>query len=149
MLPLLLGVAGLGMVGFHFKDSLKGMGLPIFGAEDSKDSAEVQHQLVFEHTIENVRDPVKLRAMAQAFRLKGKTYQADVLEKRAGHASLPADVKNARKRAYKKAMQSLIPDAVRQIADAYEKEGCVGAARNLREYGSSLQAIHDRVNVTQ
>jgi len=84
-------------------------------------------------------EPVKLRALAKVFADNGLPLQADLLEKRAKLRELPSDVKEARKAAFRAAMESTNPAGIRVVADAFEKEGATGAAAALRTRAFNLE----------
>jgi len=96
-------------------------------------------QAIFEAALNDLKDPAKLRAMAQVYRREGLEAYADLLEKRAALRELPDDVKDARKDAFQKGMSSDDPAAVAKLATAFEKEGATGAATALRKYADGLQ----------
>lgn len=99
-----------------------------------------ERQVIFETALNEVKDPAKLRALAKAFREQGLTREADILEKRASLRDLPPDVKEARRDAYRKGMDSKDPLAVDNLANAFEKEGATGAAEALRKQAEALRA---------
>lgn len=130
-LPLLpIVVISLCGLAYHKKaTSEKGPGKGVLTAE---------RQTAYETAIKECTDAGKLRTLAQVFRDQGLSVQADMLEKRAALRDMPKEVKEARRKVYKKAMASTNPDAIRNLAIAYEREGCYGAAANLRKYAASL-----------
>jgi hypothetical protein len=83
-------------------------------------------------------EPAQLRALAKVFTDNGLPLQADLLEKRAKLRELPPDVKEARKAAFRTAMESTNADGIRVVADAFEKEGATGAATALRKRAFDL-----------
>jgi len=99
-----------------------------------------ERQVIFETALNEVVEPGKLRALAEAFRKQGLTSEALILEKRAKLRELAPEIKEARREVYRKAMSSTDPIAIDTIAKAFEDEGAVGAARNLREYAAALRA---------
>jgi hypothetical protein len=84
-------------------------------------------------------EPAQLRALAKVFADNGLPLQADLLEKRAKLRELPPDVKEARKAAFRAAMESTNPAAIRFVADAFETEGATGAAAALRKRAFDLE----------
>jgi len=99
-----------------------------------------ERQVIFETALNEVKEPVKLRALAKAFREQGLTKEADILEKRAALRDLPADVKEARRDAYRKGMESRDPIAIDNLAAAFDKEGATGAAAALRKQAEAVRA---------
>ena len=98
-------------------------------------------------------EPDKLRALAKVFAGNGLPLQADLLEKRAKLRELPPDVKEARKAAFRAAMESTNPAGIRVVADAFQNEGATGAAAALRtrafdlEHPSAAQSVAASVPV--
>jgi uncharacterized protein (DUF1800 family) len=131
MLPLIAGAAGLGLLGY----GLKKAGVVSFGAEDST------HDKIYKHLLEWEKDPSKLALMGHAFASAGKTDQSKVLLKRAAIPGMSKATKAARKAVTAKAFKSHDPVVVEKVAAAFEAEGCVGHARNLREYATALRQI--------
>ena len=131
-LPLIpLAVMALGGLAFHqtVKREKQGPGKGVVTA---------QRQNIFETAMRDIEDPAKLRQLAATFREQGLPAQADMLEKRAKLRELPEPVKKARRDAFRKAIKSTDPNAVRNVANAFEKQGAMGAAESLRQYAASL-----------
>jgi hypothetical protein len=84
-------------------------------------------------------DSDKLRALAKVFADNGLPLQAELLEKRAKLRELPSDVKEARKAAFRAAMESTNPAGIRVVADAFDAEGATGAAAALRTRAFDLE----------
>lgn len=97
-----------------------------------------QRQMVFDHAIKVLKDPIKLRALADAFRKDGLKAYADLLDKRAALRELPEDVKEARAKVFKTFMTSTDPVAIHKVADAFSAQGATGAATALRDYAAGL-----------
>lgn len=93
---------------------------------------------VYQNAISNERDPEKLRMLAASFKSEGLDAEADMLEKRARLRELPKETKEARRAAFKQAMNSTNVDAIMGMAKAYESEGATGAAETLRKYAMGL-----------
>ncbi len=85
-----------------------------------------------------LKDPTKLRNLAQSFRSEGMIAEADMLDKRAVLQERPADVKAAHKEAFRKGMASTDPAKINELANAFDSMGCTGAAENLRKYAAGL-----------
>jgi hypothetical protein len=131
MLPVILGVAGAGLVGY----GLKKTGIVSFGAEDDT------HNTIFNNTLQTEKDPKKIAALGNAFIAAGKKDQGNVLLKRAVVGTLPAAAKKARREVTQKAFSSFNPVAVDAVAKAFESQGCVGHAQSLRQYAGALRQI--------
>lgn len=124
-LPLLpLAVVGLAGGAWWMKKHRRGM--------------TPERQIVYETALLSLKDPVKLRALAAAFEKEGMKDQAALLLKRATLRELPADVKAARREAFRKGMAATDPAAVNALAEAFYKEGATGAAESLRKYAVAL-----------
>jgi hypothetical protein len=95
-------------------------------------------QAIFEAALNDVKDPNKLRVLADAYHAQGLHAEGTMLQKRAALQELPASVKEARRDAFRKAMSSKNVPAILEMATVYESEGATGAAENLRKYASGL-----------
>lgn len=95
-------------------------------------------QVIFQQAIDNCRDPVRLRALAKAYRGEGLTAQADLLEKRAAIRETPPAVAAAHREVFKKAINHTNPEVVLNVASAFDTQGANGAAMNLRKYANGL-----------
>jgi hypothetical protein len=140
MLPLIVGAAGAGLLGY----GLKKTGIVHFGA----DTVSV-HQSIFDHVLNYVKNPLQIKAMGQAFKAAGKNEQAEILLKRAAIGALPKAVKDARRGITAKVLSSKDPAVVHHFANLFEKQGCVGHAKTLREYGNALNQIVGKINLTK
>jgi len=85
-----------------------------------------------------VKEPKKLDGLATAFESQGLKDEAKLLRKRAALRRLPDETKKARSEAFRKALASKDKIAVLRMADAYDGEGCTGAAARLREVAAGL-----------
>jgi len=119
------------------------------GKNENKEKPNMNpHQTtVFETAMNSVQDPAKLQALAKAFREAGLTTEADMLEKRAQLRNLPADVKEERAQVFRNAMSSENAEAVMRVAEAFEKEGAMGAAAALRAYATQLATAQKATKV--
>lgn len=108
-----------------------------------------QRQVIYETAIGAVdsntaiKDPVKLRELAAVFRSQGLVAEAEMLTKRAALRELPPEVVQARREAFRAAMASTDATKVMGMADAYESQGCTGAAADLRKYAAGLLAAEE------
>lgn len=98
-----------------------------------------ERELVYQKALRSERDPMKLRELANAFRAEGLDAEATLLDKRAKLRELPAEVKLARRNAFKQAMNSKDINTILAMADAYGEEGATGAEAKLREYAKALE----------
>lgn len=108
--------------------------------QEKKNEMTPSRQHVFETALNEVKEPEKLRALAKAFRDQGLNVQADLLEKRAKLRELPPNIKAERRDAFRKGMASKDPNAVRRLAEVFDREGATGAANALRKYADQLDA---------
>ena len=99
-----------------------------------------ERRVIYESALKLVKDPAELRQLAKTFADEGLKAEADMLNKRAALRELPDSVKAARRQAFKDGMASKNPAAINKLADAFEKQGAVGAAANLRKYAAGLVA---------
>jgi hypothetical protein len=97
-----------------------------------------ERKKVYIAALNSLKDPVKLRQLADAFEKEGLTKEAAMLRKRAKLRELPPKVKKQRRAAYRKAMKSKSPTAVARLAKAFQKEGATGAAASLQRYAKAL-----------
>jgi len=93
---------------------------------------------LFEEALKTMKDPVKLRSLADTYEKYGLKAEAKELRKRAALREAPAAVKEKRTEVFKKALDSTDPHKVSKVADAYHKIGAYGAADKLRKYASGL-----------
>lgn len=96
---------------------------------------------IYETAIRENENPEALRKLAKAFREAGLPTHAIMLEKRADLRSMPEDVKQKRRLWFKKAMKSTDVNGIRALANAFQKEGCTGAAEALNKYAASLPPV--------
>ncbi len=97
-----------------------------------------ERQMIYDTAMKDVRDSEKLRSLAKTFREQGLPTHADMLEKRANLRDMPKHIKHERREIFKKAMKSTNANAIRTLANAFEKQGAAGSAASLREYAASI-----------
>jgi hypothetical protein len=105
-----------------------------------KKSLTDEQKRIYDHAINELKDPEKLVMLSGVFKEQGHTYEADMLQKRANLRSMPPELKKARRQAFSQIMKSKDPVAVRKAADAYEQIGATGSAGTLRKYAETLEA---------
>ena len=126
MLPLIpLAVVGLG-------------GLAIWRTRKPHGMTPERKQ-IFETALRTLKDPEKLRCLADAYEKEGLKNEAGMLRKRALLREMPSDVRAKRQQAFGAAMRSKDPAKVEAVAAAFQKEGATGAAANLRKYAAGLR----------
>ncbi len=84
-------------------------------------------------------DPEQLRKLASVFDKEGLYIQASMLRKRATLRDVSEDVKNARRSAFDKGMNSNNPEKVELLAKAFEAQTATGAAEALRMHAKNLR----------
>lgn len=99
-----------------------------------------ERKKVYVAALNSLKDPVKLRELADTFEKEGLTKEAAMLRKRAKLRELPPKVKKQRRTAYRKAMRSKNPQAVLKLANAFHTEGATGAAASLRKYAKAVMS---------
>lgn len=97
-------------------------------------------EAVLKATLEDTKDPLALRRLADAFDKEGLTSEATLLRKRAALKELPAATQEKRRQAFRDALTSTDAAAVRKIAAAFDGEGCTAVAAKLRTYALGLEA---------
>lgn len=108
---------------------------------NSSKGLTAERELVYQQALKDVRDPDKLRSLADAYEKEGLKAQAAMLRKRATLRALPEEVKTARRDALRKGLQSADPLAVDKLAQAFEDQGATGAGLALRKYAQGLRLV--------
>jgi hypothetical protein len=98
-----------------------------------------ERKQIFETALRTLKDPEKLRILADAYEKEGLKPEAEMLRKRALLREMPADVRARRQQAFGAAMRSKDPAKVEAVATAFQREGATGAAANLRKYAAGLR----------
>lgn len=101
--------------------------------------AQAERAIVYETLINDVKDPEVLRRFSQAFYNEGCVAEGEMLLKRALLREQPPEVKRLRNEAYRKGMASKNPEAIRELANEFEKIGATGAAASLRDAALALE----------
>lgn len=87
-------------------------------------------------------DPNYIRGVADAFAGEGFTPHAAMLKKRADLRSVPPQVHEARKQAFREMMASDQPDQIESTAAAFAGETQTHAASALRMHADAVRAAH-------
>ena len=132
---IFLPIAVLSMVG------AAGVAQTVRSKRKSSAQTAAERKVIYETALNSVKDSEKLRKLAAVFRKEGLPAEADMLEKRAALQDLPADVKQARRDAFRKGMTSTDVPKIMALADAFHAEGATGAAENLRKYAAGLAGV--------
>jgi hypothetical protein len=114
-----------------------------FLTSDRKKRGQItkERTVIFETAMSDLKDPERLEKLADSFQKEGLKEHADLLRKRANLRRLPDDVKKQRREIFRKAMASRNPDAIELVANAFYKEGCIGASKALREHAEAVREI--------
>ena len=134
-LPLAIGVLGLGAYAASKRRA------DAQSRKAGEGGLTPERAIVYETALKSCKDAPKLRELAKTFRAEGLEPHAVMLEKRANLRDLPPASKAARREAFKKGMTSQNPQAIANLADAFDHEGATGAADHLRMYASGLAAM--------
>ena len=139
-----LGIAALALVGAPavLPVAIVGAGTAMYYRRKAVGCMTPERQAIYEAMLRNLKDPVKLRAMAATVEKEGCTAQAIQLRLRANLKDMPKAVKEERVAAYRKAIETTDPTKIPVIlgmADDFEKLGAVGAAADLRTYAATLK----------
>ncbi len=100
-----------------------------------------ERKQIFDAAMSSIVDTAKLRALADSFEKEGLRGEADLLRKRALLREAPADVKAARRQAFRKAMGSDNANAILEVAKAHEQVGAMGAAEELKQRAANVAAL--------
>ena len=92
----------------------------------------------YHDAMNRILDVEKLEAIASKFHGEGHTEEADKIRARIKLRKLPKDVKEARTKVMRKALQSDDKVKVLNIAEIFEREGATGCASELRKYAEGL-----------
>lgn len=131
MLPVIIPVALAALTGATYYKTKKSMDV-------GQKNMTPERRQVYDSALKTLKDPVKLRLLADAFEKEGFLAAATMLRKRAALRELPNEVKSERRSLFKKAMASTNPETVRELAAAFEGEGATGAAETLRKYADTI-----------
>ena len=128
MVPVILGALAVGTGVAIYKKHKKGGMTP-------------QRKQIFEAAIKTLKDPVKLRSLADSFDKEGLKAEATILRKRAAIFSASPEVVAQKKSVFKTAMKSSKPEAVTKVAQEFHKQGHFEVANQLRNYAKGLLHI--------
>lgn len=97
-----------------------------------------QRRKIYTEALKSLKDPAKLRKLADEFEKEGLKHEASMLRKRADLRAKPPAVKEAHLDAFKKGMQSKDPKAVEKLANAFASKGALTSAAKLKKYAMGL-----------
>lgn len=98
-----------------------------------------EREEVYLNAMEHLRDPLKLKAMAEAFEKEGLKLQGKMLRKRGEWRARNTTQRVAHEEVFQKAMQSDNPSAIIQVARAFEGMTATVKARKLYERANALR----------
>jgi hypothetical protein len=134
MLPLILGLGSLVGGGLYVRHKRKPKGLT------------PERKRVYEEALKSLKDPDKLRQLADVFEKEGLKTEANMLRSRAGLRELPPEQKAARKVAFQAGMKThkddgsvQNPDQVEKLAGAFLSQGATGNAAALKRHAEGLR----------
>jgi hypothetical protein len=119
-----------------------GGGIAHASGPSSGGTMTARRKVIYTKAMETVQDPTELRKLADAFAGEGLRDEATMLRKRADLRSLPQDRREKRRVFFRKAMACDNPDAILEVALAFQKEGAFDAAKTLKEHADAVRAAH-------
>ncbi len=142
--------AGIGaLVGFMLGGPVGGAvgavlggGLAHVAPQSTKGTMTPKRKLLYENALATMKEPEKLRALADEYEKEGLKAQAEMLRKRAALRELPQEIKDKRRDAYRRAMSSDLPDEIDKVAAAFEEAGAIDAAKALHDHASAVRGAH-------
>ena len=100
-----------------------------------------ERRRVYAQAIWTLKDPKKLRALADEFEKAGCKKEAEHLRKRAALRERSPEEQKAERSRYRRAMAYTDLRAVEAEAARFESTGADGAAKNLRTRAEALRAV--------
>lgn len=97
---------------------------------------------IYNAAIVSLKEPEKLEQLASVFEGEGLREHATVLRQRAKLRGLPPKIKRERREIFSRAIKSTNVAGIKAVADAFERDGAIGAASELRRHAESL-LLHD------
>lgn len=96
---------------------------------------------VYEQAIETLKDPKKLRILADEFERAGCAQEAEHLKKRAGLRERSKEEQASDRKLYRDTMQSNDPRKVAEVAEHFKRIGADGAAKHLKIRERTLREL--------
>lgn len=128
LIPVAVGAASLG--GFYLYKSRK------YSLAMTPERIKV-----YETALSSLKDPAKLRTLADEFEKAGCHKEAEHLRKRAALRERSPAEKKADQNRYRRAMAAIKSSQIHGEADYFESIGADGAARHLRTKAEALRAV--------
>ncbi len=116
-------------------------GLGVWAYKKKRPGMTPQRKAIYEAALRSLKDPIKLRGLADQFEKEGLKKEADLLRKRAALAELPKDQKIARKNAFRKGLLTADPKKAEHLANLFNQQGATGSAAKLFAHASALKQI--------
>lgn len=128
LIPVAVGVASLG--GFY-----------LYKQRKYSLAMTPERIKVYEQALSSLKDPSKLRVLADEFEKAGCVKEAEHLRKRAALRELSPAEKKVNQNRYRAAMAAMKSSQIHGEADYFEAIGADGAAKNLRMKAQALRAV--------
>jgi hypothetical protein len=106
-----------------------------------------ERRKVYEAALCTLKEPAKLRQLADAFEAEDCLAEARLLRQRASLRELPLEIKAQRRAVFSRAINSSNVDGILQVASAFAGEGATGAATHLRRHAASLVEQAEKLRV--
>jgi hypothetical protein len=106
-----------------------------------------ERRKVYEAALCTLKEPAKLRTLADAFEAEDCLAEARLLRQRASLRELPIELKAQRRAVFSRAINSSNVDGILKVASAFAGEGATGAATHLRRHAASLVEQAERMKV--
>lgn len=106
-----------------------------------------ERRKVYEAALCTLKEPTKLRQLADAFEAEDCIAEARLLRQRASLRELPPEIKAQRRAVYSRAINSSNVKGILKVASAFAGEGATGAANHLRRHANSLIAQAEQMEV--
>jgi len=117
---------------------LGGAGVAWYKARKRQPKMTPARKKLYQEALRSLKEPAKLRKLADEFEKEGLKHEASMLRKRADLRAKPQPQKDAHADAFRKGMASKNPEAVKKLASAFSKQGALAAASKLTQYAKGL-----------
>jgi len=97
-----------------------------------------EREEVFRNAMEFLRDPARMRSLAEEFQKEGLKFQALLLRKRADWRERPPELRASHDKIFAKAMLSSNIQAILGVAQAFEDMTATVKAKQLREHAKEV-----------
>lgn len=124
IIPIALGVGAMGAAWWKVKNR--------------KPKMTPARKRIYTEALRSLKDPAKLKVLADEFEKEGLKHEAEMLRKRAALRAKPEVLKKEHAEAFRKGMASTNPEGVNKLANAFAKTGALAAASRLKQYAKGL-----------